>query len=72
MRNINISQQEIDNFLTTEEGEEMTQPEYRVIQALLTTSRGEAATEIAAKEATSIRYWKNRVRYRLRRGRGRY
>ena len=29
----------------------MTQPEYRVIQALLTTSRGEAATEIAAKEA---------------------
>ena len=51
MRNINISQQEIDNFLTTEEGEEMTQPEYRVIQALLTTSRGEAATEIAAKEA---------------------
>ena len=51
MRNINISQQEIDNFLTTEEGEEMTQPEYRVIQALLTTSRGEAATEVAAKEA---------------------
>ena len=51
MRNINISQQEIDNFLATEEGEEMTQPEYRVIQALLTTSRGEAATEIAAKEA---------------------
>ena len=51
MRNINISQQEIDNFLTTEEGEEMTQPEYRVIQALLTTSRGEAAIEIAAKEA---------------------
>ncbi len=51
MRNINISQQEIDNFLSTEEGEEMTQPEYRVIQALLTTSRGEAATEIAAKEA---------------------
>ena len=35
MRNINISEQEIDNFLATEEGEEMTQPEYRVIQALL-------------------------------------
>ena len=35
MRNINITEQEIDNFLTTEEGEELTQPEYRVIQALL-------------------------------------
>ena len=51
MRNINISEQEIDNFLTTEEGEAMTQPEYRVVQALLATSRGEEATDIAAKEA---------------------
>ena len=50
MRNINISEQEIDNFLSTEEGETMTQPEYRVIQALLATSRGEAADDIAAKE----------------------
>ena len=50
MRNINISEQEIDNFLNTEEGETMTQPEYRVIQALLATSRGEAADDIAAKE----------------------
>ena len=50
MRNINISEQEIDNFLTTEEGEAMTQPEYRVIQALLPISRGEDAAEVAAKE----------------------
>ena len=28
MRNINISEQEIDNFLTTAEGEAMTQPEH--------------------------------------------
>ena len=49
MRNINISEQEIDNFLTTEEGEAMTQPEYRVIQALLATRRGEPADEIDAK-----------------------
>ena len=28
----------------------MTQPEYRVIQALLATSRGEAADDLAAKE----------------------
>jgi peptidyl-prolyl cis-trans isomerase SurA len=51
MRNINISEQEIDNFLTTEEGEAMTQPEYQVVQALLSVSRGEDASEIAAKEA---------------------
>ena len=51
MRNINISEQEIDNFLNTEEGEAMTQPEYRVIQALVATSRGEAREEIQAKEA---------------------
>ena len=50
MRNINISEQEIDNFLTTEEGEAMTQPEYRVIQALLTTSRGEDTASVEAKE----------------------
>ena len=51
MRNINISEQEIDNFLTTEEGKAMTQPEYQVVQALLSISRGEGAAEIAAKEA---------------------
>ena len=51
MRNINISEQEIDNFLTTEEGEAMTQPEYQVVQGLLSISRGEDAAEIAAKEA---------------------
>ena len=50
MRNINISEQEIDNFLTTEEGEAMTQPESRVIQALLSIRRGEDAAEVAAKE----------------------
>ena len=51
MRNINISEQEIDNFLTTEEGEAMTQPEYRVVQALLSISRGDNAAEVAAKDA---------------------
>ena len=51
MRNINISEQEIDNFLTTEEGEAMTQPEYRVVQALLASSRSDDDTTVAAKEA---------------------
>ena len=51
MRNINISEQEIDNFLNTEEGEAMTQPEYRVIQALIASSRSEDRKEAEAKEA---------------------
>lgn len=51
MRNIKISEQEIDNFLGTEEGEAMTQPEYRLIQALLATSRGESSEQVATKEA---------------------
>ena len=51
MRNINISEQEIDNFLATEEGETMTQPEYRVVQALLASSRGDDAEAVTAKEA---------------------
>ena len=51
MRNINISEQEIDNFLTTEEGEAMTQPEYLVVQALLSISRGDTEAEVAAKDA---------------------
>ena len=50
MRNINISEQEIDNFLNTEEGEAMTQPEYRVIQALLASSKSEARDAARAKE----------------------
>ena len=50
MRNINISEQEIDNS-QHRGGEAMSQPEYRVVQALLATSRSEDATTVAAKEA---------------------
>lgn len=50
MRNINISEQEIDNFLATEEGEMMTQPEYRVVQALLASGRSDSADVAASKE----------------------
>ena len=50
MRNINITEQEIDHFLATEEGETLTQPEYRVVQALLSTSRNEDALVVAEKE----------------------
>ena len=51
MRNINISEQEIDNFLATDEGDALTQPEYRVVQALITSGRGEDANTVSAKEA---------------------
>ena len=50
MRNINITEQEIDNFLATEEGEALTQPEFRVVQALLSTGRNEDPVTVAAKE----------------------
>ncbi len=50
-RNIQISQQEIDNFLATEEGEAMTQPEFRVVQALLETGRDDSDEALASKEA---------------------
>ena len=51
MRNINITEQEIDNFLATEEGEALTQPEFRVVQALLSTGRNEDSVTVAAKES---------------------
>ena len=50
MRNINITEQEIDNFLATEEGETLTQPEYRVVQALLSAGRNEDAVSLGTKE----------------------
>ena len=50
-RSIQISEQEIDNFLATEQGEAMTQPEFRVIQALLEVSRDDSAALKSTKEA---------------------
>ena len=50
MRDINITEREIDNFMATEEGEAMIEPEYRVIQALVSVSRSDSKDERAAKE----------------------
>ena len=50
MRDINITEREIDNFMATEEGEAMIEPEYRVIQALVSVSRSDNRDERAAKE----------------------
>jgi peptidyl-prolyl cis-trans isomerase SurA len=37
---IQITEQEVENFLATEEGQKLTQPEYRIVQALLAVSPG--------------------------------
>nr|WP_277602494.1 peptidylprolyl isomerase [Parahaliea mediterranea] len=48
---IQITNQEIDNFLATEEGQALTQPEYRIVHALLALSPDAAESEVAAAEA---------------------
>ncbi|MDB2659214.1 peptidylprolyl isomerase [Luminiphilus sp.] len=50
MRDINITEKEVDNFMTTEEGAALTEPEYRVMQALLPISRSDSAETRAVKE----------------------
>jgi len=50
MRDISITEREIDNFMATEEGEAMIEPEYRVEQALVSVSRSDSDAERAAKE----------------------
>lgn len=49
-RNIEISEQEVANFLATDEGQSMTQPSFRVEQALLEVSKDDPADVAAAKE----------------------
>ncbi|MEC8632995.1 MAG: peptidylprolyl isomerase [Pseudomonadota bacterium] len=50
MQDINITEKEIDNFMVTEEGMALTEPEYRVLQALLPISRSDNEVQRAAKE----------------------
>ncbi len=50
-RNIQISEQEVENYLATEEGQLMTQPEYHLVQALIETSKDDSTKTVAAKEA---------------------
>ncbi|MDZ7785225.1 MAG: peptidylprolyl isomerase [Halioglobus sp.] len=45
---IEISEQEVDNFLSTQEGQKLTQPEYRVVHALLPVSPDADETTVAA------------------------
>ncbi|MFV0278956.1 MAG: peptidylprolyl isomerase [Parahaliea sp.] len=48
---IQITDQEIDNFLGTEEGKALTQPEYRIVHALLAISPDAPQAEQDAAEA---------------------
>ena len=50
-RNVEISEEEVDNFLSTEAGAEMTQPEFRVVQALVEVSKKDSKAEVRNKEA---------------------
>lgn len=50
MRNINITEKEIDNFMATEEGLALTEPQYRVVQALLSVSSSDSAEQKRQKE----------------------
>ncbi|TDG11606.1 molecular chaperone SurA [Seongchinamella unica] len=48
---IEITDQEVDNFLATEEGQKMTQPEYQILHALLAVSPSAPAAEAERAEA---------------------
>ena len=48
---IQITDQEVDNYLATEEGQKMAQPEYHMVHALLAISPGASDAEVAAAEA---------------------
>ena len=45
---IQITDQEIDNYLSTEEGQKLVQPEYRIVHALLPVKSGTSQREIDA------------------------
>jgi len=47
---IQITEQEVDNFIATQEGQKVTQPEYRILHALLPLSPDAGDSEVAAAE----------------------
>jgi peptidyl-prolyl cis-trans isomerase SurA len=48
---IQISEQEVDNFLATAEGQKLTRPEYHLLHALLPLSSSASDAEVAAARA---------------------
>ena len=45
---IQITDQEVDNFIATGDGQKLTQPEYHIVHALLALSPEASAAEVAA------------------------
>ena len=52
---IQITEQEVDNFIATPEGQKLTQPEYHLLHALLPLSPDASASEISAAESHVMR-----------------
>ncbi|MEM9256669.1 MAG: peptidylprolyl isomerase [Pseudomonadota bacterium] len=48
---IQITEQEVDNFIATQEGQKLTQPEYHLLHALLPLSPGVTAAQVDAAQA---------------------
>ncbi|MCR9107162.1 MAG: peptidylprolyl isomerase [Gammaproteobacteria bacterium] len=48
---IQITEQEVENFVSTQEGQKLTQPEYRILHALLPLSPDASESEVNAAEA---------------------
>jgi peptidyl-prolyl cis-trans isomerase SurA len=60
---VQISQQEIDNFLATDEGQQLTQPEFRIVHALLPLS-----PEADEASVTSAKSYIDKMLKRVRAG----
>ena len=48
---IEITDQEVENYLATEEGQKLVQPEYRIVHALLPVSSGSSDAQVEAARA---------------------
>jgi len=60
---IEISEQEVDNYLATEEGQKLAQPEYRLVHALLPVSPQASELQVDAAQA-----YVNKILARIRNG----
>jgi peptidyl-prolyl cis-trans isomerase SurA len=58
---VQISEQEVDNFISTQEGQKLTQPEYRILHALLPLSPGADPGEVDAA-STQVEKLLGRIR----------
>ena len=52
---IQITEQEVENFMSTQDGQKLTQPEYHILHALLAVSPSASSEEVEAADATPAR-----------------